>query len=111
MWWWLEEKLAIVNAHPCKGASGQVRLPDQEEKGSATTSKLAGPHADPLKVCHILGYQVSFPCKLPWMELGPLGKQTPAHRHSLAEQKVRRGRDSPDTGWEDLSIGHTRREH
>ena len=40
---WLEEKLAIVNAHPCKGAVGQGRLPDQEEQTSATTSKLAGP--------------------------------------------------------------------
>lgn len=49
----------------------------------------------------------------PWMELGPLGKANSCTQtHSLAEQKVRRGRDSPDTGWEDLSIGrHQGREH
>lgn len=40
------------------------------------------------------------------------GKSKLLHTHSLAEQKVRRGRDSPDTGWEDLSIGRRQgREH
>lgn len=54
-----------------------------------------------------------FPMQAPWMELGPLGKANSCTQtHSLAEQKVRRGRDSPDTGWEDLSIGrHQGREH